>query len=57
MSVRAIADGSWGFASSAELGRGAVEATAARASDVQVLQRVTVDALARLQLTARRPAR
>src|ERR1700746_671027 len=31
MSVRAIADGAWGFAASAELGRGAVEATAARA--------------------------
>ena len=31
MSVRVIADGAWGFAASAELGRGAVEATAARA--------------------------
>ena len=30
MSVRVIADGAWGFAASAELGRGAVEATAAR---------------------------
>ena len=32
MSVRVIADGAWGFAASAELGRGAVEATAAQAS-------------------------
>ena len=31
MSVRVIADGAWGFAASAELGRGAVEATAAEA--------------------------
>src|ERR1700739_1107595 len=31
MSVRALADGAWGFAASAELGRGAVEATAAEA--------------------------
>jgi TldD protein len=31
MSVRVIADGTWGFAASAELGRGAVEATAAEA--------------------------
>jgi len=31
MSVRVIADGAWGFAASAELGRGAVEETAARA--------------------------
>jgi len=30
-SVRVIADGAWGFAASAELGRGAVEATAAEA--------------------------
>src|ERR1700747_811408 len=29
MSVRVIADGAWGFAASAELGRGAVEASAA----------------------------
>src|SRR5450759_5662118 len=34
MSVRAIADGAWGFAASAELGRSAVEATAARAVDI-----------------------
>ena len=35
MSVRAIADGAWGFAASAELGRrGAVEATAARAVEI-----------------------
>src|SRR6201988_5447836 len=34
MSVRVIADGSWGFAASAELGRGAVEATAARAVEI-----------------------
>src|ERR1700758_2223479 len=31
MNVRVIADGSWGFAASADLGRGVVEATAARA--------------------------
>src|SRR6266567_134357 len=31
MSVRALADGAWGFAASAELGRGAVEATAVAA--------------------------
>jgi TldD protein len=31
MSVRVITDGTWGFAASAELGRGAVEATAAEA--------------------------
>src|ERR1700687_3069639 len=34
MSVRAIADGAWGFAASAERGRGAVEATAARAVEI-----------------------
>src|SRR5579863_8371410 len=34
MSVRVLAEGAWGFAASAELGRGAVEATAARAVDV-----------------------
>ena len=34
MSVRALADGAWGFAASAELGRGAVEATAARAVEI-----------------------
>src|SRR5580704_16047275 len=34
MSVRVIADGAWGFAASAELGRGAVEATAARAVEI-----------------------
>src|ERR1700689_2993940 len=34
MSVRAIADGAWGFAASADLGRGAVEATAARAVEI-----------------------
>jgi TldD protein len=34
MNVRVIADGAWGFAASAELGRGAVEATAARAVDI-----------------------
>src|SRR5690348_6169137 len=31
MNVRVIADGAWGFAASSELGRGAVEATAAEA--------------------------
>src|SRR5208283_5249670 len=31
MSVRVIADGAWGFAASAQLGRGAVEAIAAEA--------------------------
>src|SRR5580658_8866448 len=34
MSVRVIADGAWGFAASADLGRGAVEATAARAVEI-----------------------
>jgi TldD protein len=34
MSVRVIADGAWGFAASSELGRGAVEATAARAVEI-----------------------
>src|SRR5439155_9675452 len=34
MSVRAIAGGAWGFAASADLGRGAVEATAARAVEI-----------------------
>src|SRR5450432_2430011 len=34
MSVRTIVDGAWGFAASAELGRGAVEATAAQAVEI-----------------------
>jgi len=34
MNVRVITDGAWGFAASAELGRGAVEATAARAVEI-----------------------
>jgi TldD protein len=34
MSVRVIADGAWGFAASEVLGRGAVEATAARAVEI-----------------------
>src|SRR5580692_9153670 len=34
MNVRVIADGAWGFAASAELGRGAVEATAAQAAEI-----------------------
>jgi TldD protein len=34
MNVRVIADGAWGFAASADLGRGAVEATAARAVEI-----------------------
>ena len=34
MSVRVIADGAWGFAASAELGRAAVEATSARAVEI-----------------------
>jgi len=34
MNVRVIADGAWGFAASLELGRGAVEKTAARAVEV-----------------------
>jgi TldD protein len=34
MSVRVIAEGAWGFAASADLGRGAVEATAARAVEI-----------------------
>jgi TldD protein len=34
MNIRVIADGAWGFAASAELGRGAVEATATRAVEI-----------------------
>jgi TldD protein len=34
MNVRVIVDGAWGFAASAELGRGAVEATAAQAVEI-----------------------
>ena len=34
MSVRVIVDGAWGFAASSELGRGAVEATAAKAVEI-----------------------
>src|SRR3954453_2744438 len=34
MNVRVLADGAWGFAASSELGRGAVEATAARAVEI-----------------------
>jgi TldD protein len=34
VAVRVIADGAWGFAASADLGRGAVEATAARAIEI-----------------------
>jgi len=34
MSVRVIADGAWGFAASADLGRAAIEATAARAVEI-----------------------
>src|ERR1700751_795416 len=34
MNVRVIADGAWGFAASAGLGRGAGEATAARAAEI-----------------------
>src|SRR6201981_3171257 len=34
MNVRVIADGAWGFAASAGLGRGAVEATASRAVEI-----------------------
>jgi len=34
MNVRVIADGAWGFAASADLGRAAVEATAARAVEI-----------------------
>ena len=34
MNIRVIADGAWGFAASAELGRGAVEATAGRAVEI-----------------------
>jgi TldD protein len=34
MNIRVIADGAWGFAASAELGRGAVDATAARAVEI-----------------------
>jgi TldD protein len=34
MNVRVLADGAWGFAASAELGRGAVEATASSAVEI-----------------------
>src|SRR3954464_8855005 len=34
MNVRVLADGAWGFAASADLARGAVEATAARAVEI-----------------------
>ena len=34
VAVRVITDGAWGFAASADLGRGAVEATAARAVEI-----------------------
>src|SRR5579862_5556326 len=34
MNVRVLADGAWGFAASSELGRGAVEATAAMAVEI-----------------------
>src|SRR5258708_425330 len=34
MNVRVIVDGAWGFAASSQLGRGAVEATAARAVEI-----------------------
>jgi len=34
MSVRVIVDGAWGFAASSELGRGAVEGTAAKAVEI-----------------------
>src|SRR3954464_575013 len=34
MNVRVLADGAWGFAASSELGRGAVEATAAKAVEI-----------------------
>src|SRR5215469_5838469 len=34
ISVRVIVDGAWGFASSAELGRPSIEATAARAVEI-----------------------
>jgi TldD protein len=33
-SIRVIADGAWGFAASSGLGRGAVEATAAKAVEI-----------------------
>src|SRR5215831_292503 len=34
MNVRVIADGTWGFAASADLGRGAVQATAEHAIEI-----------------------
>src|SRR5216110_1930063 len=34
MSIRVLVNGAWGFASSADMGRSAVEATAARAIDI-----------------------
>jgi len=54
MSVRVLADGAWGFAASAELGRGAVEATAARAVHVaQASARVKTQDI---QLAPEKPA-
>jgi TldD protein len=53
MSVRVIADGAWGFAASAELGRGAVEATAARA--VEIARASAKVKRANVQLAAERP--
>src|SRR3954469_13258092 len=54
MSVRVIADGAWGFAASSELGRGAVEKTAAEAIAIaRASARVKRE---ELQLAAEKPA-
>ena len=54
MNVRLIADGAWGFAASADLGRGAVEATAARTVEIaKASARVTREAV---RLAPERPS-
>ena len=54
MNVRVIADGAWGFAASAELGRAAVEATAVRALEIaKASARVKRE---RVRLAAEKPA-
>ena len=54
MNVRLIVDGAWGFAASADLGRGAVEATAARTVEIaKASARVTREAV---RLAPERPS-
>ena len=54
MNVRLVADGAWGFAASADLGRGAVEATAARTVQIaKASARVTREAV---RLAPERPS-